>query len=83
MTLVLTIPKHRNLGYGKLLCKKIQDVSKDLGLKEIFLFTHTAETLYKRLNWQELERLKLNDRYIVIIKRILTMRIHLIKFLPK
>lgn len=69
LALVLTIPEHRNLGYGKLLCEKIQNSSKDLGLKEIFLFTHTAETLYKRLNWQELERLNLNDRYIVVMKK--------------
>jgi GNAT superfamily N-acetyltransferase len=69
LALILTIPEYRNLGYGKLLCEKIQDISKDLGLKEIFLFTHTAESLYKRLNWQELERINLNDRHIVVMKK--------------
>ncbi len=71
LALVFTTPKNRNLGYGKLLCEKIQDVSKELGLKEIFLFTHTAETLYKRLDWQELERLNLGNEDIVIMKKSL------------
>ncbi len=69
LALVYTIPAYRNLGYGALLCLKIQDVAKDLGLKEIFLFTHTAENLYKRLDWQELERLTLNDREIIVMKK--------------
>jgi GNAT superfamily N-acetyltransferase len=71
LALVFTTPEYRNLGYGTLLCEKIQDVSKELGLREIFLFTHTAEKLYKRLDWHELERVNLNNKEIVIMKKTL------------
>jgi len=69
LALVYTIPEYRNLGYGTLLCQEIQTVAKELELKEIFLFTHTAENFYKRLNWQELERLTLNNKDIVVMKK--------------
>jgi GNAT superfamily N-acetyltransferase len=71
LALVFTAPEHRNLGYGTSLCEKLQDVSKELGLKEIFLFTYTSEKLYKRLDWQELERLNLNNKDIVVMKKTL------------
>jgi GNAT superfamily N-acetyltransferase len=72
LALVFTTPAYRNLGYGTLLCENIQNVSKELGLREIFLFTHTAEKLYKRLDWQELERISLNNNEIVVMKKTLS-----------
>lgn len=38
-------------------------------LKDIYLFTHTAESLYKRLAWQQLERLALGGKDIVVMKK--------------
>ena len=59
LALVYTKPDNRGKGLGALICGHIQDYSKDLGLKELYLFTHTAENLYKRLSWQQIERLAL------------------------
>jgi len=69
LALVYTKPEFRGKGLGALICNHIQDYSKDLGLKEIYLFTHTAENLYKRLAWQQLERLALGGKDIVIMKK--------------
>ncbi len=69
LALVYTKPEDRGKGLGALICNHIQDHSKDLGLKEIYLFTHTAENLYKRLGWQQLERLVLGDKNIVVMKK--------------
>lgn len=69
LALVYTTPENRNKGYGVLLCKKIEALSKEIGLKEIFLFTHTAESLYKRLSWQQVERIELNGKNIVVMKK--------------
>lgn len=71
LALVYTKPDKRGNGIGALICNYIQDYSKDLGLKEIYLFTHTAESLYKRLAWQQLERLTLGGKDIVIMKKVL------------
>lgn len=69
LALVYTTPENRNKGYGALLCEKIQGIAKERGLKELFLFTHTAESLYKRLEWQELERIELGGKNIVVMKK--------------
>ena len=69
LALIYTSKKNRNKGYGALLCEKIQESAKESGLKEIFLYTHTAEALYKRLHWKEIERIFLNDKDIVVMKR--------------
>ena len=69
LALVYTAKEHRNNGYGALLCKEIESKAKETGLKEIFLYTFTAEALYKRLNWEEMERIFLNDKDIVIMKK--------------
>jgi GNAT superfamily N-acetyltransferase len=69
LALVYTKPDNRGKGLGALICNHIQDRSKDLGLKDIFLFTHTAESLYKRLGWEQLERLALGGKDIVVMKK--------------
>lgn len=69
LALVYTKPNIRGNGLGALICNHIQAHSKDLGLKDIYLFTHTAENLYKRLAWQQLERLALGGKDIVVMKK--------------
>ena len=72
LALVYTEPDFRGKGLGALICNHIQEHSKDLGLKDIYLFTHTAESLYKRLEWRQLERLALGGKDIVVMKKELT-----------
>lgn len=69
LALVYTKLENRGKGLGALICNNIQEHSKDLGLKHIYLFTHTAENLYKRLGWQQLERLALGGKDIVVMKK--------------
>jgi GNAT superfamily N-acetyltransferase len=69
LALVYTKPELRGKGLGALICNKIQDQCKDMGLKNIYLFTHTAERLYNRLGWQQLERLAIGGKDIVVMKK--------------
>ncbi len=69
LALVYTTPDKRHQGYGAAICSYIQDYSKHIGLNKIHLFTDTAERLYKRLGWDEMERLKLGERNIVVMKK--------------
>ncbi len=69
LALVYTIPENRGKGLGALICNHIQSQAKSLGLKNIYLFTHTAENLYIRLGWQQMERLVLGEKDIVIMKK--------------
>lgn len=43
LALVYTKPENRGKGLCALICNYIQDHSKKLGLKRIYLFTHTAK----------------------------------------
>jgi GNAT superfamily N-acetyltransferase len=69
LALVYTIPEYRGKGFGALLCNYIQQHAREMGLKEICLFTHTAESLYKRLGWQQVERLAAGSKNIVVMKK--------------
>lgn len=69
LALVYTIPKERQKGYGALLCRFIQQHAKEIGVDKMHLFTDTAESLYKRLGWAELERLTVNKRNIVVMTK--------------
>ncbi|MCD6068060.1 MAG: hypothetical protein K0S33_2886 [Bacteroidetes bacterium] len=68
LALVYTIPAERNKGYGRMLCEEIQKMAKEMGLKEMYLFTHTAEDLYARIGWEEAESLTIQDKNIVVMR---------------
>lgn len=67
LALVYTVPVQRKKGYGALLCNHIQEQSRARGIDKMYLFTDTAEQLYKRLGWIDLERIALGDRNIVVM----------------
>jgi GNAT superfamily N-acetyltransferase len=69
LALVYTVPDQRHKRIGTLLCCYIERYAKKAGVNEMFLFTDTAERLYARLGWKELERLSLGDRNIVVMKK--------------
>jgi len=69
LALVYTIPEMRNNGYGALLCNEIEKVSKQCGLDEIYLFTHTAESLYLSMNWKTIERIEIKGHDIAVMEK--------------
>lgn len=69
LALVYTLPEYRGNGYGAVLCKEIQAQAKLAGMDQLYLFTHTAESLYKRLGWKQLERIELKGKDIAIMKK--------------
>lgn len=71
LALVYTNDENRRNGYGSIICQKIQGMAKEMEFNEIYLFTHTAEKLYLHLEWQVLERVSLEERNIVVMKKIL------------
>lgn len=68
LALVYIIPNQRQKGYGASICNFIQEHSKSIGLDTLHLFTDTAEQLYKRLGWSEVERVSMGERNVVVMK---------------
>lgn len=54
---------YRSRGIGQLLLEKGIQVIKDLGYRELYLTTHTANRYYKRLGWQSVELAKSDDGF--------------------
>ncbi len=69
LALVYTIPSFRGRGLAKLLCQEIEKNSLSINVTTLYLFTDTAETLYKKMNWEILERISYGERNIVIMKK--------------
>lgn len=69
LALVYTVPEQRHKGFGALICEKVEEHSKTLGIDSLYLFTDTAERLYKRLGWAEQERLAMGERNVVVMKK--------------
>src|SRR5688500_7704317 len=69
LALVYTRPENRKTGFGALICKFIQDQSRKRGIDEMYLFTDTAQRLYSRLGWTELEKVSMGDRNVVVMKK--------------
>ncbi|MEP6947793.1 MAG: hypothetical protein ABI863_00900 [Ginsengibacter sp.] len=69
LAIVYTIPEQKQKGYGALIGKYIQEHSKKLGLEKMYLFTDTAERLYNKPGWAELERLQPGDRNVVVMEK--------------
>jgi GNAT superfamily N-acetyltransferase len=69
LALVYTITENQNKGYGTMLCHKIEEMAREQGVKEYFLFTYTAEKLYLKLGWEVMERISARDKDMVIMRK--------------
>jgi N-acetylglutamate synthase-like GNAT family acetyltransferase len=69
LALVYVLPEKRNQGIGALLCEAIETSAKGLGIRKIYLFTFTAERLYQRLNWKQIDRLNYKSKDTVVMEK--------------
>jgi GNAT superfamily N-acetyltransferase len=69
LALMFTTPENRRKGYGGMLCEEIQNQCRELGLKKIFLFTHTAESFYARLGWNVVEKVQVKERNVAVMHK--------------
>jgi GNAT superfamily N-acetyltransferase len=71
LALVYTVPEFRKKGYGEMLCKKLESMSLEMGLNEIFLYTTTAESLYRKIGWTLIERIDYMGCECAVMKKSL------------
>lgn len=65
---VYTIPEERGKGYGADLCRYIQSLARTRGHKTLYLYTDTAENLYRRLGWELMEYASMDGRKVAVMK---------------
>jgi GNAT superfamily N-acetyltransferase len=53
---LLVLPEWRNHGVGTMLMHRATEEARRLKVPRLYLWTHSAERLYRRLGWQVVER---------------------------
>ncbi len=48
--------KFRNKGYGKKICQKLLNYSKDIGISELYLLTCTAKVFFEKMGFEVISR---------------------------
>lgn len=71
VALLYTEKGFRNRGLGKRLLEEIECCAGEMGLSRIFLYTFTAESLYRRCGWRQIGRAPYKGQDTVVMERIL------------
>ena len=53
---LLVLPEWRNHGVGTMLMRRATEEARRLKVPRLYLWTHSAERLYRKLGWQVVER---------------------------
>jgi GNAT superfamily N-acetyltransferase len=53
---LLVLPEWRNRGIGTMLTHRATEEARRLNISPLYLWTHSAERLYRKLGWQVVER---------------------------
>ena len=53
---LLVLPEWRNHGVGTMLMHRATEEARRLKVPRLYLWTHSAEGLYRKLGWQVVER---------------------------
>lgn len=64
-------PEFRNLGVASALVRAIEQHARDVGCRELFLYTITAEQVYAKLGWIVRERFDWHGERFVLMARAL------------
>jgi N-acetylglutamate synthase-like GNAT family acetyltransferase len=65
------LPEYRNRGIGSALVTAAEDGARYHGVRELYLYTERAETLYARLDWRTIDRVDFNDQAAAIMSKLL------------
>ena len=69
---VLVEPSFRDRGHGSALVTAIEEIAAALDVETLYLYTNSAQSLYERLGWKEIEREPYRGREVVIMRKKLT-----------
>jgi GNAT superfamily N-acetyltransferase len=64
-------PEFRKRGIASALVRAIQEHARNVGCRELYLYTVTAEPLYAKLGWTARDRFEANGEQFVLMTRTL------------
>lgn len=66
---VLVQPEFRRRGFASALVQAIEKHASGMGIDRLYLYTNSAQGLYEKLGWQEIEREPYRGREVVIMQK--------------
>jgi GNAT superfamily N-acetyltransferase len=69
LALLYTAKDYRNQGLGKMLLEQIERCAKEEKLSKIYLYTFTAESLYRRCGWKQIDRVHYKGHDTVVMEK--------------
>jgi len=70
---VYVLPEFREQGLGSQLVQYTIGEAKRLGVRDLYLYTHSREIFYTRLGWEPVERPTYHGRMVLIMKQNLSV----------
>ncbi|MDX1617202.1 MAG: GNAT family N-acetyltransferase [Balneolaceae bacterium] len=67
--LLYTREEFRGRGFGGMLLNEIEHRAQELGLSRLYLYTFTAESLYKRCGWTVMDRVPYKGHETAVMKK--------------
>ena len=71
VALLYTHKDHRKKGYGGMLLNEIETRAKKHGLAKIYLYTFTAESLYRKRGWKVFDRVEYKGHDTAVMEKVL------------
>jgi GNAT superfamily N-acetyltransferase len=65
---LFVIPEWRNRGVGTMLMHHATEEARQLSVSLLYLWTHTAEALYRKLGWQAIQRTNYFGKEAVVMQ---------------
>jgi GNAT superfamily N-acetyltransferase len=65
---LLVLPDWRNCGVGTMLMHRATEEARRLNMSQLYLWTHSAEGLYRKLGWQVVERTNYFGKEAVVMQ---------------
>jgi len=66
---LLVLPEWRSRGVGTMLMHRATEEARRLNVSQLYLWTHSAERLYQKLDWQVVERTNYFGKEAVVMER--------------
>ena len=72
IALLYTDKKNRGKGHGTLLLKALEEYALEFGITQVYLYTSTAEKLFKRNGYKQIDRIKYRNVDTVVMEKHLS-----------
>jgi GNAT superfamily N-acetyltransferase len=66
---LFVLPEYRRAGIGRALIRHCEETASALGVRRLYLYTTTAETLYAQLGWRPLTRERYGSEEVLIMAK--------------